>query len=121
MSSQPDGPSKDDSATLRFQDEEYTLLGTFEYARGGRVMMACNKAGERVAVKIIHKAQAFMDSNARCEIYNEGEMLRRITLSRKPFLVGAHACWEDYQNVYFVMVRSNALNAVTALTRKFVD
>ena len=100
----------DDASILQFRDQKYKLLGTFAYARGGRIMKAQNKEGELVAIKIIHRAWAFMEPEAKVETFNERGMLERVTLARKPFLAGVLACWEDEENIYFVMVRGKRVD-----------
>lgn len=86
----------------------YTITGEIGCGTYGQVVFARTSLGEEVAIKITSKiaTDSRNPETLRRFILNERNILVRIAQQKSPFLTKPLACFQDDDNVYFVMVIS---------------
>lgn len=70
----------------------------------GKVMVANDKHGSLVAIKVVHKDKQYMNEVGRYGLIRELEIMDVATMTRSRFVVPLLESFADQQNVHFVMV-----------------
>lgn len=82
----------------------YIIQGVLGNGSFGEVVYALSSLGEQVAIKICPKAAHVCNPSLVSDIVmNERDILVKIAESDQPFLTQPLACFQDDDNVYFVM------------------
>lgn len=86
----------------------YTITGELGHGTYGQVVFARTSLGEEVAIKITSKVARDGDTleKLRSFVLNERNILVRMAEHESPHLTKPLACFQDEDNVYFVMVGS---------------
>jgi hypothetical protein len=84
----------------------YTITGELGRGAYGQVVFARTSLGEEVAIKITSKVTTGSDTadKLRRFVLNERNILVRIAGNKSPYLTKPLACFQDEDNVFFVMV-----------------
>jgi len=86
---------------------KYNVSGELGQGTYGQVVFARTSLGEEVAIKICGKARdGSTSAELRKAVLNERNVLVRISGEVEPFLTQPLACFQDADNVYFVLVSS---------------
>lgn len=84
---------------------KYTVCGELGQGSYGQVVLAYTSLGEQVAIKICGKArEGNAPADLRRAILNERNTLVRMSAEDDAFLTQPLACFQDADNVYFVLV-----------------
>lgn len=85
--------------------ERYRVKGLLGRGAFGQVYCAETRAGELVAIKVVHKAVQYASFGGRAILLRERDIMRRNTELNKPGIVHLQHSWSDRWNVYLAMVR----------------
>lgn len=89
---------------LEFGGVKYTLHGVLGRGSFGQVVYALTSLGEQVAIKICNKSAAGCSPSMLYQVVmNERNILVKTAGGDHPFLTQPLACFQDEDNVYFVM------------------
>lgn len=90
--------------TLEHAGTTYTIHGVLGSGSFGEVVYALSSTGDQVAIKICPKASpGILPSVLYDIVMNERDILVKTASGDNPFLTQPLACFQDADNVYFVM------------------
>ncbi|KAF7967694.1 hypothetical protein HWV62_33345 [Athelia sp. TMB] len=105
----PVDSSKSGPLKLTHNGTTYTIHGVLGSGGYGQVVCATTDSGEQVAIKVctkqVHSKSTFAASSCYRSVMNERNILVRIAnkSTHSAFLTSPLACFQDTENVYFVM------------------